>query len=163
MTKPDVFKPIRRYYRRFGLPQEDFEQYLQAQGPFDFIFVQTVMTYWYLGVKEVIQTVRRCCPGGRIVLGGFYATACRKHALGLGADWVVSGQDLGPMWDWLGLGRPQYGFMTTLARMPLPKSAVRMTMAAGLLISFHLGETVDLKNMIMEAAMKTRPGMVPYL
>jgi len=123
VAKPEVFRPIRRYYRRFGLPQENFEQYLQAHGPFDFVFVQTVMTYWYLGVQEVIQTVRRCCPGGRIVLGGFYATACREHALRLGADWVASGQDLGPMWDWLGLGRPEGNTPAAWELYPEPVTA----------------------------------------
>jgi len=67
------------------------------------VFVQTVMTYWYPGVREVIEDIRRVWPGARIVLGGNYATVCEHHAGTLGADLVVSGRELGPLWAFLGM------------------------------------------------------------
>jgi hypothetical protein len=63
------------------------------------VLVQTVMTYWYLGVREVIADVRSMQPHARIILGGVYATLCPRHAAGLGADQVLEGLNL----DALGL------------------------------------------------------------
>ena len=103
VEKPAAFKMIPRYYKRFGLPGKHFEQFLQASGGFDFVLVQSVMTYWYPGICEVIATVRRNCPQAKIVIGGFYATACYSHAQTLGADLVIRGNDLQPMWEMLGL------------------------------------------------------------
>jgi radical SAM superfamily enzyme YgiQ (UPF0313 family) len=70
--------------------------------------VQTVMTYWYLGVLEVIEDLRRFQPQAWIVLGGNYATLCLEHAAGWGADLVVQGMDLTPLWVLLDL-EPDYG------------------------------------------------------
>jgi len=61
------------------------------------------MTYWYPGVAEVIADIRRICPGTKVVLGGNYATVCADHAHRLGPDLVVTGTDLGPLWDLLQL------------------------------------------------------------
>src|SRR5262245_50172976 len=69
---PNVLAPIPRRYRRYGLSRALFQQFLQEHGPFDFALVQTVMTYWYLGVQEVLEDLRRFCPSTRIVLGGVY-------------------------------------------------------------------------------------------
>src|SRR5205814_2158334 len=83
-----------------------FQNFLTEQGPFDFALVQTVMTYWYPGVHEVLQDLRTFSPGTRTVLGGVYATLCPEHARRLGADLVVSGSRLDPLWSLLGL-RPR--------------------------------------------------------
>ena len=64
---------------------------------FDVVLVQTVMTYWYLGVREVIEDVRTFQPHARIILGGVYATLSPAHASQLGADLVLSGLDLNPL------------------------------------------------------------------
>ena len=61
------------------------------------------MTYWYPGVAEVIEDIRRVCPKARIVLGGNYATLCTEHARRLGADLVVVSSDLQPLWQLLGV------------------------------------------------------------
>ena len=100
---PDALAAIRRRFRRFGLPRKVFRQFLHAAGPFDFVLVQTGMTYWYLGVREVIEDLREICPQAGIVLGGVYATLCPGHAAGLGADLVVQGADLTPLWRRMGL------------------------------------------------------------
>jgi radical SAM superfamily enzyme YgiQ (UPF0313 family) len=54
-------------------------------------------------VKEVIEDLRRLNPSVKIVLGGIYATICAERAKGLGADLVVEGSDLGPLWEWMGI------------------------------------------------------------
>ena len=37
------------------MPQGEFQRFLAEEGPFDAALVQTVMTYWYPGVREVID------------------------------------------------------------------------------------------------------------
>ncbi|OHB68823.1 MAG: hypothetical protein A2Y77_11650 [Planctomycetes bacterium RBG_13_62_9] len=110
VESPEPLKSIPRYFRRFGLPRVSFIDYLKERGPFDHVLMQTMMTYWYPGVGEVIEDVRQAWPQARIVLGGNYATLCRDHARGLGADLVIAGSDLQPLWELLQLasdpGRP---------------------------------------------------------
>jgi hypothetical protein len=101
IRKPKAIAPISRRYRRFGLERTLFQQFLLENGPFDFALLQTVMTYWYLGVMEVVEDLRRFTPNTRIVLGGVYATLCPAHARSLGADLVVEGSRLEPMWSFL--------------------------------------------------------------
>ena len=102
IPSPAPLKSIPRYFRRFGRHRTAFQDYLRRHGPFDYAFVQTVMTYWYPGVAEVIEDIRRACPGAQVVLGGNYATLCTEHARRLGADLVVVGSDLQPLWQLLG-------------------------------------------------------------
>src|SRR5687767_2473519 len=49
---PAALSDIPRHFRRFGRPREEFRAFLK-QREFDEVWVQTVMTYWYLGVREV--------------------------------------------------------------------------------------------------------------
>ena len=103
IPSPAPVKDIPRHFRRFGWPRADFQAYLSAHSPFDCALVQTVMTYWYPGVAEVIEDVRHFCPGTPIVLGGNYATLCLEHARRLGGDLVVVGSDLQSVWQLLGV------------------------------------------------------------
>ncbi len=103
IPNPPPLKEIPRYFRRFGGPRANFQGYLSRQAPFDFALVQTMMTYWYPGVAEVIEDIRHVCPEARIILGGNYATLCTEHARRLGADLVVVGSDLEPLWQLLGV------------------------------------------------------------
>ena len=101
--KPSIFAPIRRRFRRFGLPVSTFRNFFTHQAPFDVALVQTGMTYWYPGVAEVVRELRALAPTIKIVLGGVYATLCPEHARSLGADLVVEGTDLAPLWRFLRL------------------------------------------------------------
>lgn len=107
IDKPDCFQDIWRYYRRFGIDRAVFQQYLQDSGPFDAVLIGTVMTYWYPGVREVIDDVRKFNPQAKIVLGGVYATICCDHAAALGADLVLKGKDLTPLFVLLGIDQPE--------------------------------------------------------
>jgi len=100
---PAVFSGIPRRFRRFGLPREVFRGFLAEVGPFDVVLVQTMMTYWYPALREVIDDVRQLSDRARVVLGGNYATLCGRHAERLGADLVVKGMELATLWDFLGL------------------------------------------------------------
>ena len=76
---------------------------LAEAGPFDAALIQTVMTYWYPGVQEVIEDIRTYSPQTPIVLGGVYATLCPQHARRLGADLVIDRDYLEPLWELLRL------------------------------------------------------------
>ena len=101
IPSPAPLKAIPRHFRRFGLPRTLFREFLEAHGPFDYALIQTMMTYWYPGVEEVMEDLRRSRPEARIVLGGNYATLCPGHARRLGADLVVVGTNLQPLWEFL--------------------------------------------------------------
>jgi hypothetical protein len=96
VSKPEALAGVPRRFYRFGRPREDFLRVL-SKRTYDVVLVQTVMTYWYLGVREVIEDVRKLQPHAKIILGGVYATLCPGHAASLGADQVLAGPDLKPL------------------------------------------------------------------
>jgi hypothetical protein len=96
VQKPGPLSDIPRRFYRFGRSRDEFLRLLSSRQ-FDAVLIQTVMTYWYLGVREVIEDVRRLQPHAKIVLGGVYATLCPEHAKALGADQVLQGTDLQPL------------------------------------------------------------------
>jgi hypothetical protein len=100
---PDCLKEIPRYFRRFGLPRRLFWEFLEINKKCDFVFIATMMTYWYPGVQETIEDVRKFLPAAKIVLGGNYATICKTHCEKLGADLLVSGSSLNPLGDFLNI------------------------------------------------------------
>ncbi|MFZ0033441.1 MAG: B12-binding domain-containing radical SAM protein [Sedimentisphaerales bacterium] len=101
IINPPCLTQIPRYFRRFGLPRTMFQHFLAKQQPCDFILIQTMMTYWYEGVHEVIEDVHKAWPKARIILGGNYVTLCSSHAQRLGVDFLVQGTDLQPLWEYL--------------------------------------------------------------
>lgn len=103
MEKPQIFASLRRHFRRYGLSRSEFQRFVSGEGHFDYALIQTGMTYWYLGVREVIEDLRTLSPKTKIILGGVYATLCGPHASALGADLVVEGLDLNSLWRFLGL------------------------------------------------------------
>jgi len=101
IPNPACLEAIPRYFRRFGLPRNMFRDFLTREGPFDFALIQTMMTYWYHGVKEVIDDIRQAWPQAKIILGGNYVTLCNTHAEKLEADFLVSDTNLEPLWKYL--------------------------------------------------------------
>lgn len=87
---PDVLKDVNRPYYRYGVSKAAFEEYL-SQG-FDAVLSTSVMTYWYQGVKEVIDSVRKILPEAGMLIGGVYARLLPEHAKTLGADDVFTGE-----------------------------------------------------------------------
>jgi len=130
LGKPSVFAKIPRHYYRFGRPRETFGKFLQEYGPIDAVLIQTVMTYWYPGVREVVKDIRRVWPAAKIILGGFYATCCPDHAAGLGADVVVRGNDLRPMFKALGITETDETALPLWELYPTLKTGV-MTLTRG--------------------------------
>ena len=93
IEKPATFSGIRRRFKRFGLPRDTFKEFLSDETPFDYAFVQTGMTYWYLGVKKSSPI----CANNRHVPKSFLA-ACtprcarrtreRSAPISLSRDWI---------------------------------------------------------------------------
>ncbi len=103
LPAPPALEAIPRYFRRFGLPRRLFIDFLAEEGPFDFVMIQSTMTYWYNGLEEVIEDVRSAWPQAKIVLGGNYVTLCCDHAQRLEADLLVKGTNLEPLWEYLAI------------------------------------------------------------
>jgi len=130
IPNPAPLQDVQRHYQRFGIPRKAFRDYLTKKGPFEFVLIQTVMTYWYPGVAEVIEDIRQFCPQAKIVLGGFYATLCTEHAKNLGPDEVIVGDDLKPLWQLIGQRPPEQFQRPTWELYPKLETAV-MTLTHG--------------------------------
>ena len=122
-----------RLFRRYGIPPEAFENELRAfeerkgeervsgerafderkgeegdESPPDAILMTSRMTYWYHGVRDAVARCRARWPRVPIVLGGIYATLCRRHALAhSGADEVLAGDALEALPRWLARAFPK--------------------------------------------------------
>jgi hypothetical protein len=81
---PDCLKHIPRHFRRFGTPRRSFQQFLAKE-------------------REVIEDVRSAWPKAKIILGGNYVTLCATHAEKSGADLLVKGENLTPLWKYMQL------------------------------------------------------------
>jgi radical SAM superfamily enzyme YgiQ (UPF0313 family) len=90
---PEPLKGVLRHYGRFGISPDEFHSRLKGLQKPDVILVTSGMTYWYPGVQETIQNLRKTYPETKIVLGGIYATLMPQHArLHSGADAVMVGE-----------------------------------------------------------------------
>ena len=90
LEKPAVYAGIRRKYHRFGLSEEAFRLRLREAASPDCVFLTSVMTYWYPGVRWAIDVIKSELPGTPVYLGGIYARLCPEHAASLGADFLVT-------------------------------------------------------------------------
>ena len=92
IQKPYIFKNIKRNYYRFGIPENTATDYIKKLPVPNLIIINSVMTYWYLGIIEVAKNLKEIFPKTPIVLGGIYATLCYEHAKTLkNIDDVVRG------------------------------------------------------------------------
>ena len=80
VKKPDVLEFVPRKYKRYGAPQERFVEFLKGIDEPEFVLISTGMTYWYPGVKEVVEITREMFPRAKIVLGGTYSSIIPEHA-----------------------------------------------------------------------------------
>ncbi|OHD55930.1 MAG: hypothetical protein A2Y33_10725 [Spirochaetes bacterium GWF1_51_8] len=96
IPKPPKVADIPRRFKRYGLPDEVFTAELRKTGfrP-DYIFVTTVMTYWYTGVRHTIALLRKVFGGIPVIAGGVYSSLMPAHSANAsGADKVVGSQRL---------------------------------------------------------------------
>lgn len=94
ISKPPVFKDIRRRFKRYGLPVDTVKRILRGEPRPDVILVTTGMTYWYPAYADMIGVLKSEFPKVPVLLGGNYANLCFDHArTHSGADHVFKGTD----------------------------------------------------------------------
>jgi radical SAM superfamily enzyme YgiQ (UPF0313 family) len=92
IEKPDAFSGFPRRFHRYGIHPESFRRRLRALGRPALVWVTSIMTYWYPGVRMAIEILREELPGTPVWLGGIYAALCPEHArLHSGPDRVLCG------------------------------------------------------------------------
>ncbi|MCI0512227.1 radical SAM protein [candidate division KSB1 bacterium] len=90
---PEILRHIPRRFARFGWPLALFQAELDRVPAPAVILVTSGMTYWYPGVFQAIELVKKRWPGVPVILGGIYATLYYTHACQYSnADYVVKGQ-----------------------------------------------------------------------
>jgi len=94
VEKPEIYKDVPRKYKRFGLPLKTFFEFLEEIKEIDFIFITTGMTYWKIGVEEVINILKKIYPSASIIIGGIYATFCDYDAKNLPVDLIYRGKNV---------------------------------------------------------------------
>ncbi len=118
IEKPEIYRNIPRKYYHYGLKKNQVINWLNerygSESP-DYILVTSVMTYWYPGVKWIIDLLKSLYPDAVIVLGGIYACLCHEHALTLGADFVDTdrSEPLSPYPAFDFYKEPKYGVLLT--------------------------------------------------
>jgi radical SAM superfamily enzyme YgiQ (UPF0313 family) len=92
IEKPEILKHIQRKYSRYGIPEKSFIERLQNLPKPDAVLITSIMTYWYLGPKKVVEIIREVYPGVPIILGGIYATLLSEHAkINVKPDYLITG------------------------------------------------------------------------
>jgi len=92
IEKPEIYKNVKRRYKCYGMPKEIFLEILEGIKEPDYIFITSVMTYWYLGTFEIIKLLKERYKA-KIILGGIYPTLYYEHAQKYAnADLVIKGR-----------------------------------------------------------------------
>ena len=92
VRKPDVLKRVPRRFSRYGIPIELFIHELDQVKRADLVLVTCTMTYWYPGVRHVIEIIKERLGDVPVVLGGVYPTLLPEHAeKETGADIIIQG------------------------------------------------------------------------
>jgi len=116
---PEGIRPIRRRFGRYGVLPEVLEEKIRRAHP-DVVLVTSQMTYWYPGVVEAVEMVKRHHPGVPVIVGGVYATLMPEHCRRVtGADEVVAGDGFSRLPEILA----RYG-LESPAKLPPPSAAV---------------------------------------
>ncbi|MEO0304209.1 MAG: radical SAM protein [candidate division WOR-3 bacterium] len=89
VKKSEVFEWFKRPYYRYGVAKEKFLEFISNKN-YDYVFITSMMTYWYEGVKEVIESVKEKNPNTKIIIGGVYTKLLPEHAKELGVSYVFT-------------------------------------------------------------------------
>lgn len=80
VENPPALKQVRKRFKRYGISDATFIHDVSEIEKPDLILITSIMTYWYLGVKEVLGVARRAFPSSKIAVGGIYPSLCFEHA-----------------------------------------------------------------------------------
>jgi radical SAM superfamily enzyme YgiQ (UPF0313 family) len=70
VPKPEILKDVPLHYKRYGINHELIKKFLLFHKDADFVLITSIMTYWYLGVKEIVDITKSLLPKTKVVLGG---------------------------------------------------------------------------------------------
>ena len=88
---PEAYAGVPRKYFRYGIHPESLYRRLEELPAPDLVWVTSIMTYWYPGVRQTIEALRDVFPQTPVWLGGIYARLCPSHAREKsGADEIVT-------------------------------------------------------------------------
>ncbi len=92
VSKPSVLRDIPRKFSRYGIPLRLFLDQLDLLPQPDIVLITCTMTYWYPGVRLVVELIRQKFGRVPVVLGGVYATLLPAHAReSTDVDFVLEG------------------------------------------------------------------------
>ncbi len=80
IPKPACLQHVARSYSRYGVEPELIRKELSSISAPAAILVTGIMTYWYPGVREVVEILKEYFPGTPMLLGGIYASLMPDHA-----------------------------------------------------------------------------------
>jgi radical SAM superfamily enzyme YgiQ (UPF0313 family) len=92
IEKPELLNAISRHFARYGISESTFLKSVTDFSKPDAVLITSMMTYWYLGPKRVVEIVRSIYPEVPIILGGVYATLLPEHARQIvKPDYIITG------------------------------------------------------------------------
>ncbi|MCX8110438.1 MAG: radical SAM protein [Syntrophorhabdaceae bacterium] len=103
VKNPSPLKVIKKRLKRYGISKEELLRRLEAIYEPDVILITSIMTYWYMGTRDALETVKTVFPKSKTVIGGIYPTLCYEHASVqmACADLVVRNNEIGLFYDFL--------------------------------------------------------------
>jgi radical SAM superfamily enzyme YgiQ (UPF0313 family) len=94
-TWPSHLESAVRRYSRYGICQDALKEKIASCDP-QIILITTGMTYWYEGIKEIIELCRKIHGNTPIIAGGIYASLMEEHCKTVcQPDHVVKGEGTG--------------------------------------------------------------------
>lgn len=100
---PPALTGIKKRLKRYGFSKEVLIERLSSIETPDIVLITSIMTYWYMGAKEVLDTVKQIFPQSRVIVGGIYPTLCYEHALMSmkAADLIVKNTEIKKFYDFI--------------------------------------------------------------
>lgn len=80
VEKPEILKNIPLNYKRYGVEEKIINNFLLENKDADYVIITSSITYWYLGIKEIVETIKKNLPKSKILLGGNYPVLLPNHA-----------------------------------------------------------------------------------
>jgi radical SAM superfamily enzyme YgiQ (UPF0313 family) len=95
IPKPKALKGILRRFKRYGIPYHLVEKYLDKIPRPSAVLITSQMTYWYPGVSDMAELVRKIFPGVPLILGGIYPSIYPEDAVTrIAPDFICIKDDL---------------------------------------------------------------------
>ncbi|MBN2135858.1 MAG: cobalamin-dependent protein [Acidobacteria bacterium] len=78
---PKSIESIPRKYKRYGIPFNLTEAYLQELHKPDLIMVSSLMSYWWESTRDMIKLVKEIYPEVPVFAGGIYPSIYPEHCI----------------------------------------------------------------------------------